>query len=344
LPTVPSRASQVSRRKAFTLIELLVVIAIIAVLIALLLPAVQQAREAARRTQCKNHLKQLGLAIHNYHDTFVTTVPPGYINLTLAGTLSGWGWNTMLLPYLDQAPLYNTLTAGTLNFSSGLGSLTTTAAPTGTIQSILNALRCPSDPAQSIVAVNLIQGTAPTPNPTQFGRSNYVGVAGWDPSNPTTGATAFAIGVYSNPSPPAGYSALTVVADQFGGTFGANSRRGFRDMTDGTSNIIVVGERYTPATTTAAAAVLGDAEWAGVTANNTPVGQAMALGEATLRINYGFSSTAQRPITSGFGSMHTGGCHFLMGDGAVRFVSENVDLTTLRNLSRVSDGQITGDF
>src|SRR6187399_915065 len=100
-------------RKAFTLIELLVVIAIIAILIALLLPAVQQARESARRTQCKNNLKQFGLALHNYHDTH-NTFPGGVVgNAHEIGVgLSSWvGWSgvSMLLPFVDQAPLYSTL-------------------------------------------------------------------------------------------------------------------------------------------------------------------------------------------------------------------------------------------
>ncbi len=108
------------RRRAFTLIELLVVIAIIAILIALLLPAVQQAREAARRTQCKNNLKQLALALHNYHDVF-NTFPPGSVlpqagnttpyppashNNPMART-AGWTWSAFILPYIDQAPMYN---------------------------------------------------------------------------------------------------------------------------------------------------------------------------------------------------------------------------------------------
>src|SRR4051812_6730319 len=93
-------------KRGFTLIELLVVIAIIAVLIALLLPAVQQAREAARRSQCKNNLKQIGLALHNYHDT-ANTLPPGWIgDPTGSNAGNRWGWGTMILPYLDQAPLY----------------------------------------------------------------------------------------------------------------------------------------------------------------------------------------------------------------------------------------------
>src|SRR6187399_2611271 len=99
-----------SRRRGFTLIELLVVIAIIAVLIALLLPAVQQAREAARRTQCKNNLKQIGLALHNFHDTFLH-FPVGEAN----DDNNQWGWTAFLLPYFDQANTYMALNDGTVN-------------------------------------------------------------------------------------------------------------------------------------------------------------------------------------------------------------------------------------
>src|SRR5580698_8598950 len=109
-------------KRGFTLIELLVVIAIIAVLVALLLPAVQQAREAARRTQCKNNLKQIGLALYNYHDSF-SLFPPGYVdrngnpNLTPDNDLGpSWGWAAFLLPGMDQAPLYNQI-----NFNLGVG-------------------------------------------------------------------------------------------------------------------------------------------------------------------------------------------------------------------------------
>src|SRR4051812_30971338 len=112
-----SRSSRV-RFRAFTLIELLVVIAIIAILIALLLPAVQQAREAARRTQCRNNLKQMGLALHNYHDTY-RLFPASYYrdwphNSSTNPTAGrpGWGWAVMLLPYMDQGPLFNALDVG----------------------------------------------------------------------------------------------------------------------------------------------------------------------------------------------------------------------------------------
>ena len=100
---------KLTMKRGFTLIELLVVIAIIAILIALLLPAVQQAREAARRSQCKNNMKQIGLALHNYHDVY-NTFPPGYVGQTDVSILAGyglWSWSALILPYIDQAPLYN---------------------------------------------------------------------------------------------------------------------------------------------------------------------------------------------------------------------------------------------
>ncbi|OYW13961.1 MAG: hypothetical protein B7Z55_16195, partial [Planctomycetales bacterium 12-60-4] len=134
---------QLSHRRGFTLIELLVVIAIIAILIALLLPAVQQAREAARRSQCVNNLKQLGLAIHNYHDNF-NAFPPGWIGVTnrtpdTEGN-SGFAWGAHLLPQLDQSPLY-----GRLNFNRECYDPAFNAVAMSTV---LPAFRCPSDPSQ----------------------------------------------------------------------------------------------------------------------------------------------------------------------------------------------------
>ena len=347
-------------RIGFTLIELLVVIAIIAVLIALLLPAVQQAREAARRTQCKNNLKQLGLALHNYHDITVNTFPPGYLATNQAGNLSGWGWMTMVLPQIDQAPLFNTLGQSTPNFSTGLFQLTTTAQTPQTISNNIPAFRCPSDVGSQVVGVTLLNNVAPTVVPATFGRSTYVGVVGTDPAwvNAATGGATVgvgtaasgggAIGLYAAPSFGGGLTAYSATAALYGGTFGANSNRGFRDMTDGTSNSIVVGERYTPQASSGAQAVIGDATWVGATNSGTAtgsgLGQAMVLGEATIPINWNFTSSTPRPLTTGFGSMHTGGCHFLMGDGAVRFLSQNLDQNTFRQLSRVADGSVNGEF
>jgi prepilin-type N-terminal cleavage/methylation domain-containing protein len=118
-------ASRRDRVRGFTLIELLVVIAIIAILIALLLPAVQQAREAARRTQCKNNLHQIGIALHNYHDAF-RILPPGQVTSVhwLQTDSTMWGWAAMLLPYLDQSPMYNLLTPGDITLGAALASAT----------------------------------------------------------------------------------------------------------------------------------------------------------------------------------------------------------------------------
>lgn len=366
-------------RHGFTLIELLVVIAIIAVLIALLLPAVQQAREAARRTQCKNNLKQLGLALHNYHDITVTTFPPGYVgaNAATGGYFTGFGWMFMLLPQIDNANLFNTLTSPTTNPNTtiGLTGLTSAVATNQTVQTPLPAFRCPTDPGASTVSVLTINGAGVsgtgTPPVVPFGRTTYFGVVGVDPGwNATTGAftptvsnpagtpanaAVGAIGTYANPGVPAiGLTATSATIDLFGGTFGANSKRGFRDMTDGSSNCIVVGERYTPIASSTTAAAIGDGGWAGATDNGTGgatatpwpgiLGQASALGEATYAINYMFTGTNNRPLTTGFGSLHTGGSHFLMGDGAVKFLNANLDITTFRRLARVNDGNVTGDY
>lgn len=138
-------------RPAFTLIELLVVIAIIAILIALLLPAVQQAREAARRSQCRNSLKQFGLAMHNYHDVH-NTFPVGCV---LPGSPRGWTWTTFLLPYVDQAPLYNQLSPNGGNVP---------AATEGTpIMTRLPVFRCASNPGTEN-DLNVNYGGYPTSN------------------------------------------------------------------------------------------------------------------------------------------------------------------------------------
>jgi prepilin-type N-terminal cleavage/methylation domain-containing protein len=385
---VPTFFEKSSRRRAFTLIELLVVIAIIAVLIALLLPAVQQARESARRTQCKNQLKQLGLALHNYHDTFITTMPPGYVYQsgpstagTATGMNNGWGWGTMILPYIDQAPLYNTFTSagnapnvtiglvGTAPVVTALATTGATIPAIGSIESVLPSQRCPSDAGNAVVTGGIVG--------RPFGRSNYVGVAGsafnFAAATPSVAGTtictvapvlpavaagatsaggmmptpALCISMINGAAPPGSllppiYGQNTTLVDYYGGTFGANSKRGIRDMTDGTSNVLMVGERYTPINANPlTAAVIGDASWVGIP---NATSEWMVLGEATFRVNANFTAANPRPTTSGFGSMHTGGAQFLLGDGAVKFLSENLDINTYRLISRVNDSQLVGDF
>jgi len=335
-------------RKGFTLIELLVVIAIIAILIALLLPAVQQAREAARRTQCKNNLKQIGLALHNYHDNF-NVFPPGGIASTTAGApYQGWGWSVMILPHMDQSPLYNQI-----NFSLTMDAARTQAG--SPLATSISAFRCPSDVGGQVVAnvdeVTTVGGTATT-YAGQFARSNYPGVVGY---------SSVAIG---SVQPPVGIIAGTPpTTTLYRGIFGANSRMGIRDMTDGTSNCVVVGERYTPAAggQNPGPQPVGHGIWIGTPNPLTADGVAMTLGDTAVsatnpnpatapftpigyRINGNNSGSAPRGQTSGFGSMHTGGCHFLIGDGTVRFISENIDTTMYRNLGTVNDGNTIGEF
>src|SRR5262249_47931835 len=135
--------------RAFTLIELLVVIAIIAVLIALLLPAVQQAREAARRSQCKNNLKQIGLALHNYHDSFGKLPLNRHSGRNLPAQFGSLGWTAMILPYIDQAPLYSTI-----NFSDQTGNLVNgVQVNIDARRKIIPVLNCPSN-VQPATATN----------------------------------------------------------------------------------------------------------------------------------------------------------------------------------------------
>jgi prepilin-type N-terminal cleavage/methylation domain-containing protein len=312
--------SRGSSRRGFTLIELLVVIAIIAILIALLLPAVQQAREAARRSQCQNNLKQIGLALHNYHDN-ANTLPPGYIWEMTTATVStattptrGWGWTVMILPQFDQAPLYNSFVF--------TGPIPSTGIPATNCRTNLAAFRCPSDTGSETLTMPATAQTASANKivltaSQQFGRLNYVGVYG-------SGVTATTAG---------------------NGTFWQNSRRNFRDYIDGLSNTIVVGERRTP-TITNGLKIGGDAIWAGVVANDTVAGGlAYQLGDTNLKLNYGVIQTDTTGVeTRAFSSPHTGGGQFLMGDGAVRFIGESVSATIFQYLSTSSGNEVVGEF
>jgi prepilin-type N-terminal cleavage/methylation domain-containing protein len=325
-----------NRVQGFTLIELLVVIAIIAVLVALLLPAVQQAREAARRTSCKSNLKQIGLALHNYHET-ANTLPPGWIGL------NRWGWAVMILPQIDQAPLYNSLSGFTGQSAlgtpaAGLNAVMPTLTMPNVLQNTLAVFRCPSDSGQNLVMPPLTNGYqvsgTPAANTTTFGRSNYAGVVG----------SLVNLGTIPN------------TQNGFGnGAFSQNSKRNFSNFTDGLSNTFLVGERRTPGFVGGGYAG-GDTIWAGVGDEVSIQGVALAVGDCSfgnrlnLRIPTVPSQTSNLPY-SGFSSQHTGGGQFLMGDGAVRFVSESISQgpantagSTYQNLASVSDGMVLGDF
>ena len=369
----PKMSSRRTSRKGFSLIELLVVIAIIGVLVALLLPAVQQIREAARRTQCKNNLKQLGLALANYHETAANTFPPGYVSVTglrrtpTFANYNGFGWGAMILPQLEQASLYNTFTVSSNNpsFDSGLFTLrqgSPILVPSnGNVNQHLPIFRCPSDVGGNdceLFGVRLSGSNYP-----MFGRSNYIGVCGVDPNWTLSGASTYVcslcsiyasygsaiatIGLYHTTT-LYGPTAVpnTVQAPYYRGIFGADSKIGYKDLTDGASNCLLVGERYTPSDQgqgTSDISTPGDAAWAG-TMDVGAIGQSAVLGEATLPPNLAMSKSSPYPWSSGFGSVHRGGAHFLFCDGSVRFLNDKIDVTTYRMLGCINDGGVIGDF
>ena len=326
------------RKYAFTLIELLVVIAIIAILIALLLPAVQQAREAARRTQCKNNLKQIGLAMHNYHDVFSTlpyaTSAAGHTGLPPAGVTvkNATGW-IALLPYFDQGPLFNTINHSTAmgvwnpgggTLAGGATILPANAAATGTK---LTALLCPSDSGpQTYASGDGTYGCAPgvAAFRTNYGMSVRNGMA-WD----------------------SGVGQLwTNEPRDARGMFGASSNCNFRDVSDGLSNSVCVSETTLDV-------------YDGVT-NSWACAQHVGMGiqfsdPPNININNWYCCAWETPANTHFrpgrlgewgspGSVHTGGMHVLMGDGAVRFLSENISSLTRQRLGYISDGQTLGEF
>lgn len=301
-------------RQGFTLIELLVVIAIIAILIALLLPAVQQAREAARRTQCKNNLKQMGLALHNYHDSALQ-FPPVIIyqaNPTQCPAdpcnEPSWGWNAMILPYLDQGPLYNSLNIGPETLRNALANTTKRAM----MQNSFPAFRCPSDVGQ-ILTAQAIAGQLTS-------RSNYPGVSG-------TGPRAY----YNS-------SAAQV------GIFGQRNRgTKMSDITDGTSNTYLVGERCSKMKTNTDDTY---SHWVGVSEGNMDASGFKGAFEVAGSTGYAMNTPqlANWMYRSWFSSNHTGGGHFLMGDGSVRFTSENIDLGMYGSLTTYNRGEVVGDF
>ena len=302
------------RRRGFTLIELLVVIAIIAVLIALLLPAVQQAREAARRSQCKNNLKQIGLAMHNYHELF-QTFPPGYISVDPAtGQMSalegfsGAGWAVMLLPQIDQAPLYNKFN---LNVSI------TAPANAPLIRLPIPSFLCPSDAAPAGVWT-LNEDANPANALAELATANYV--------------AAFGTVSLDDCENPVGTAPVTAQGQCVGnGSIYHNSRVRLRDFTDGTSSTVFVGERKTKS------ADGWWSTWSGMVAGGEEAGQ---------RILGSMDHTPNHPAThfDDFSSSHVGGTHFLMGDGHVRFMSENIDTGLYQALGTIRGGEVVGEF
>jgi len=329
-------------RAGFTLIELLVVIAIIAVLIALLLPAVQQAREAARRTQCKNNMKQIGLALHNYHDAF-NQFPPSETTTAQNQPQYAHAIQVEMLPYIDQANVYNLF-----DFSAGTwpAGAVVTFPPNHfqACQSKIPIYRCPSS------------GHAPTTNYSgyagqtgagdRYAQLNFFGISEYEP---IMGSDNFL--------DPRTSSFPRNWQKSNGGVFQINGNKGIRDIKDGSSNTLAFGEYSDSAPGQNWSPYESHQDvthpWAmGYTTSN--VGGSFAYGPRTIahppnsRAYWQYSWT-QTPIwltitQASLKSAHTGGVHILLCDGSARFLSDNIDLTTLRNLADRRDGNPIGDY
>ncbi|PQO40397.1 DUF1559 domain-containing protein [Bremerella cremea] len=316
-----------SSRRGFTLVELLVVIAIIGVLIALLLPAVQQAREAARRMQCSNNLKQIGLALHTYHDVH-NAFPAGfwrqtpYTISTFAGP--GWGWGAAILPQIEQNARFEAL-----NISNGAYTSDDVAVLQYS-QPLISGYRCPSAPGKDVNDV-MVSGSATY----SHGLSTYKGVFG----DLNTQAT------YSG-NPDGCTRAQGSCVDGGNGMFSPNSSVKMRDVTDGTTNTVMVGEvafgpNGTKDNSGNPISYLG-AVWIGV----TPSGASSNVATfQTLRGVIASGATSREYIINGtnarsFSSHHPGGAQFVLSDGSARFFSATIDQVMINRISARNDGQV----
>ena len=283
------------RRRAFTLIELLVVIAIIGILVSILLPAVQQARAAARRTQCKNNLKQIGLALHNYHDVH-GVFPMGSSTETAPGA---WGMMAHILPYLELSTTYQLIDFEEYSCCTAVKLLQNATPPKPDPSSKgIGVFFCPDDFNSG---TRILSGpTGPSPNTYDCGHlfpGDYLGVSGDVEGNPGCSGTV-----------------------KGSGTFYSMSKTRITSIKDGTSNTIIVGERGIPSDWGWGWYLCGGTECEHYisTERGLSPGQDVPSWQGTLRR---------------FWSWHDGGAHFLLGDGSVQFLSYNMDFDTYRHLS-----------
>jgi prepilin-type N-terminal cleavage/methylation domain-containing protein/prepilin-type processing-associated H-X9-DG protein len=304
------------RRRGFTLVELLVVIAIIGLLVGLLLPAVQQAREAGRRNSCANNLKQFGLAFHNHHDA-KRALPYGFrlewgVDIN-TNRRYGWGWAAYLLPYLEQNGIYEVLDVANNATSATLTQTDTRVPGAG---SRLSAFLCPSSEREAFTG--------------EAAMSNYVAMAGVSD-------------VRTDPNFLYAQGNGDMTAPDNGSCFFWNSRVKFKDVTDGLSSTLLVGERALFLTdgVTGGRAKCKAGKWAGVRTVSTPgrVNQVRSNQPTRVQAVFGYTvgglntttirrvagDLEQTECTLGFNSNHPGGVQFLFADGAVRFLPDRID-------------------
>lgn len=351
-----SPSCEMCARQAFTLVELLVVITIIGILIAMLLPAVQAAREAARGLQCRNNLKQIGVAMQDYHATY-SVFPPGIVNGPCAygtsggfstgaasgdaakyikpGVLNTSGW-TLLLPFVEQGPLYDRYDFSQASCSQTYNGVAVVGDPTvnqPVVTTKLALFSCPSEPDPGLWTDSTntaIKGAPGNYSLAWGGMNDWFGGYDWYNSNPAQGM------------------------------FGNNGAARIEDVRDGTSNSIAAGEslKYTCMGIVSAWGVgrysLGyvssttDSAWIRYSLLNATLKQS---GQSSACLTSGSSACTGSCGGAGlpychwvFASKHPGGANFVMGDGSVRFVGQDIDKTTWQNLNYIHDGNILGNF
>lgn len=301
-----------TRRNGFTLVELLVVIAIIGILIALLLPAIQSAREAARRASCTNNLKQMGLGLHLHHDSY-NTLPAGWTGYDPHTRRAdpegepGWGWGSHILPFMEETNTLKNYVRSESSITAPVNAQARTA--------IISLYRCPSDVGKSTFVYPEEQGAhehedgheheADVP-PVELATSNYVGVFGAQD--------------------------MDVMCEQHlcqgDGLMILNRRMRFRDIVDGLSHTFVVGERTTD---------LGYATWLGAVPGSHH-GHTLVAGAAV------YPPNAREESEHNFSSRHPAGANFLSADGSVRLVPSQIDEAVYRALCTRAGRDSIGDF
>jgi len=369
------------KRRAFTLIELLVVIAIIAILVALLLPAVQQAREAARRTQCKSNLKQIGIALANYHDAF-NGLPPGTLcgnrvndvtraNVRGTEAVKNHTALMLLLPYLDQASLYEEIdfdqhSGEALHGDSapnGLAGNPWASNPNnigngvdpGPVHRVIAGFLCPSDNAVGLLS----SGNNAHYKLDRHGRTNYLmggGSRGWSVNHWQSVARS------SRWMRPNGTGTNPRLLYRDRGIFGHNGAARMRDMSDGSSNTIAFGEARQNIGSNTIPGIVNtnhSSAWSAYTWVSNfvvchPNENANHINNVRYHINgprnvNGMAGSGGGPTRVNHhggtaSSAHTGGAHFLFGDGTVRFLNETIGVAQYATLMYMGDGELVGDF
>lgn len=346
------------KRVGFTLVELLVVIAIIGILVGLLLPAVQAAREAARRMQCSNNVKQLSLAVHMHHDTF-KKFPYGILrndglyphpDLGKVGTPPPqnrrYPLMFQLLPFIEQTALYNWYDQFDFNRNKkDKDNPTTDYVGNWFLKQSVNTMVCPSNPGGL-----LNEAVTPADSGLYF-RAHYFGCAGTraypkaDTSN--TRPSLF------NPFAPAVAATYSAGNDKTDGLFNRCKRYGMSDCVDGTSNTLMIGERKYHDPIFDSSPIVGDRirDWGWVwfggegdanLGTSAPINFVLPANFDTL--GGGVQQLLFEDRINSFGSMHTGGANFGLADGSVTFISQSIDTATFRGMGTRAGGEVTGEY